>query len=90
MSRPRIRTGCESFVSVGGYSALVNEIQMTKQQKAKAPILLTEAELDHVAGGDILNEDPFNQIAQMLGLPWWVSAMNDGNARVVFRNRSWL
>jgi hypothetical protein len=66
----------------------MNEIQMTKQQNAKAPILLTEAESDHVAGGD--NEDPFNLIAQMLGLPWWVSVMNDGNARFVFRNRSWL
>jgi len=36
---------------------------MTKQDK-KAPILLTETESDHVAGGD--NGDPFNQIAQLL------------------------
>jgi hypothetical protein len=64
----------------------VKEIQMTKQQKAKAPILLTEAELDHVAGGD--NGDPFNLIAQLLGLPWW--AINDGNAQFApGRTRFW-
>jgi hypothetical protein len=65
----------------------VKEIQMTKQQKAKAsPILLTEAESDYVAGGD--DGDPFRQIAQLLGQPWWVSAINDGNVQFVFgRNR---
>jgi hypothetical protein len=48
---------------------------MMKQEKKaeKAPILLTEAESDHVAGGD--NGDPFHHIAQLLGLPWW--AIND-------------
>jgi hypothetical protein len=61
-------------------------MQMTKQDK-KAPILLTEPESDHVAGGD--NGDPFNQIAQLLNLPWW--AVNDGNAQFVpGRNRGLL
>ncbi len=62
---------------------------MMKQEKKaeKAPILLTEAESDHVAGGD--NGDPFGQIAQLLGQPWW--AINDGNVQFApGRNRGLL
>jgi hypothetical protein len=59
---------------------------MMKQEKKaeKAPILLTEAESDYVAGGD--DGDPFRQIAQLLGQPWW--ATNDGNAQFALGRRS--
>jgi hypothetical protein len=63
---------------------------MMKQEKKaeKAPILLTETESDHVAGGGD-NGDPFGQIAQLLGQPWW--AINDGNAQFApGRNRGLL
>jgi len=44
---------------------------MTKQEKATAPILLTETETDHVAGGD--NGNHFGQKAQALSVkPWEV------------------
>jgi hypothetical protein len=49
---------------------LLEEIQMMKDEK-KAPILLTEAETDHVAGG---TGNHFGQ----LGHPAW--SINNGNA----------
>jgi hypothetical protein len=66
---------------------------MMKQEKKaeKAPILLTETELDHVAGGDNadLIADPFNQIAGLLNLPWW--AINNDSAPIALsRNRGLL
>ena len=65
---------------------------MTKQEK-KPLILLTETELDHVAGGD--NADPlkiadlFNWIPQLLKLPWWAINVDD-NALFFGRNRGLL
>jgi len=66
---------------------------MTKQEK-KPLILLTETELDHVAGGanaDPLKiADPFNWIAQRLNLPWWAIELDDGAQFFFIRNRGLL
>jgi len=66
---------------------------MTKQEK-KPLILLTETELDHVAGGanaDPLRiADPFNTIPQLLNLPWWAVELQDGAPSFLIRNRGLL
>jgi len=53
---------------------LLKEIQMMKQEK-KAPILLTETETDHVAGGA---GNHFGQKAKQLDVPAWT--INNGKA----------
>jgi hypothetical protein len=66
------------------------EMPMTKLEK-KALILLTETELDHIAGGN--NTDPFktadffNWIAQLLNLPWWAINVDDSTPFALGRNR---
>jgi hypothetical protein len=52
---------------------------MMKQEKKakKAPILLTETETDHIAGGD--NGNHFGQEAKEMDVPAWT--LNNGNAK---------
>ena len=49
---------------------------MTEQAKATAPILLTETETDHVAGGD--KGKHVGQDAKLLDVPAW--SINPGKA----------